>query len=80
MDSENDMTSHVELHPAFVWDCDNCGRENFVRSIVGEFDEETMREMREEHGITEYECGEWHTAPRSVKCRYCGSAFATGFE
>ena len=33
------MASHIELHPAFVWDCDDCGRENFVRSIVGEFDD-----------------------------------------
>ena len=24
----------VELHPAFVWDCENCGKENFCRSIA----------------------------------------------
>jgi uncharacterized Zn finger protein len=71
------MASHVELHPAFVYDCDECGRENFVRSIVGEFDEETLDEMREDHGITEYEAGDWHSAPRTVKCQFCGSVFAT---
>lgn len=69
----------IELHLAFVWDCDDCGRENFVRSIVGEFDEDAMKEMREEHGITAYECGEWHTAPTSVTCQHCGSTFATLF-
>lgn len=70
----------IELHPAFVWDCDDCGRENFVRSIVGEFDAETMQEMRDDHGITEYESGEWHTAPSSVKCQHCESVFSTLFD
>lgn len=23
----------LELHPAYVWDCANCGRENFQRAI-----------------------------------------------
>lgn len=25
------MDKNVELHPAFFWICDDCGRDNFVR-------------------------------------------------
>jgi len=35
----------IELHGAFSWDCDNCGRENFVRAIGGNLDEAAMKEM-----------------------------------
>jgi hypothetical protein len=71
------MASHIELHPAFVWDCDDCGRENFERSIVGDFDEETLQQMRDEHGIQPWEAGDLHTAPTVVTCRHCGSVFGT---
>lgn len=33
-----------ELHGAFVWDCDECGQENFVRAIEGQIDEPAMQE------------------------------------
>jgi hypothetical protein len=35
----------AELHGAFVWDCDNCGAENFVRAVEGNLDEEHMNEI-----------------------------------
>lgn len=67
----------IELHLAFVFDCDDCGRENFVRSITGDFSEEELQELREEHGVEVYELGEWHTRPGVVKCKFCGSDFLT---
>lgn len=33
----------TELHPAFVWDCERCGRENFFRAICGNLDEAAFR-------------------------------------
>jgi predicted nucleic acid-binding Zn ribbon protein len=69
------MKHKAELHPAFVWDCDDCGRENFVRAIVGEFDDDIMQQMRDEHGITDYEMGDWHSMPISVECSHCGTIF-----
>lgn len=27
------MLPTVELHPAFMWDCDNCGVENIARTV-----------------------------------------------
>lgn len=32
----------VELHCAFVWDCDECGKENFERAIEGNIDEAAL--------------------------------------
>lgn len=67
----------IELHLAFVFDCDYCGRENFVRSVTGDFSEEELQELREEHGVEVYKLGEWHTRPGVVKCNFCGAGFLT---
>ena len=71
------MKDIIELHPAFVYDCDNCGRENFVRAVRIEADEETMQELREEHGIEAYDVGDWCQAPVTVKCAYCNTEYET---
>lgn len=39
----------IELHGAFVWDCDNCGAENFERAIEGNLDEEHMDDIINAH-------------------------------
>jgi hypothetical protein len=58
----------AELHIAYVWDCDACGRENFERAMVYEFSPEEIAEG-------EYETGNWMTHPDSVICRGCGAVF-----
>jgi rubredoxin len=63
----------VEMHPAYVWDCDNCGGENFERAVVYEFTPEERRELAEQG--EEPETGNWMTHPDHVKCRHCGAAF-----
>jgi len=65
----------IELHMAYVWDCDSCGRENFCRGAVLEFSEEDRAELREEHGVEEWESGEWMSAPEEVTCQHCGKEF-----
>lgn len=35
----------VELHAAFVWDCDECGRENFERAVEGNLTNEILNAM-----------------------------------
>lgn len=71
------MKDNIELHLAFVYDCDNCGKENFVRSIRIEADEDTMQELMEEHGVQPYEIGEYQQAPTTVKCTFCGTEYNT---
>ncbi|MFZ5831957.1 MAG: hypothetical protein ACOY3P_17880 [Planctomycetota bacterium] len=67
----------VELRPAYVWDCQECGREVFERGVVCEADAESEAEMREEHGIEPWEEGAWIMMPETVACPHCGATFAT---
>jgi hypothetical protein len=57
----------VELHPAHVWDCPECGIENFCRCVFFEPDAQDM-----EMGI---EQGMWLTAPDQVTCTSCATTF-----
>ena len=67
----------AEMHHAYVWDCDNCGRENFVRAIAFEGSPDDLEEMREEHGVETWDAGEFETYPDGVKCKHCGTEYAT---
>jgi hypothetical protein len=65
----------VEIHPAHVWTCEDCGRDNFCRGAVLEFSPEDHKEF-EANGLP-HETGEWITAPEDVTCDFCGSEFKT---
>lgn len=65
----------VELRPAFMWDCEECGRENFTRAIVPEMSVEDLAELKEDHGIEENETGEFLMMPKRVTCPDCGNEF-----
>lgn len=69
----------VELHPAHVWDCDACGRENFCRGIdAQEFvAPDELDEAREALGIEPWEEGSLVTAPDVVTCSHCGAQYST---
>lgn len=66
----------VELWPAHGWTCESCGRDNFCRGEIAEFNEEERRDFWEQHGEFP-ETGFWMTAPSEVKCANCGAEFAT---
>ncbi|MDE2105980.1 MAG: hypothetical protein KGL39_52645 [Patescibacteria group bacterium] len=67
----------VSMRPAYAWDCDECGRENFERGAVREFSDEELQELRNDHGVEPWEAGEFVTMPQSVKCPHCGAVFQT---
>lgn len=80
------MSEKVELHPAHMWDCPECGRENFCRSIVYHPEPgETMRDVvAHVLGVEPFEVPDdmaensfWMTAPDKVTCAHCGEAFET---
>lgn len=72
----------IDLHPAHVWDCEECGRENFCRCVAVELDpsDPCDAELLE---IARAECTEtgnkvegfWQTAPETVTCAHCGAEF-----
>ncbi len=45
--------NQAELHSAFVWDCDNCGVENFCRAIEGWLDEPTAELLMQDDETAE---------------------------
>jgi Zn-finger protein len=83
----------VELHGAFVWDCDDCGAENFERAIEGNVDEAAMEAAENQvvgeliapeatersDGLMESEVlvQQILIAPRMVTCRQCRAIHAT---
>jgi len=69
------MSSEIEVHPAIAFDCEQCGKETFVRLVVREYDTETLEHMRDDHGIEPWEAGEWVELPDVVMCHHCGQVF-----
>lgn len=71
------MSERVELRPAWAWDCDACGRENFARAVVPCSLE---GQLPEGFDASDFEGGEWITKPDSVECEYCGTEFGVEEE
>lgn len=74
----------ARLLTAYVWDCDECGTENFERSQIAEFvdDEDRAATFREFHELDAWEelPKNWRdfqmvTRPDNVTCRECGKKF-----
>ena len=65
----------IELRTAFAFDCDNCGKENFVRGIVHEFSQEEIDDLKDKFGIDRQTIGDWMTIPEVVECQYCKTQF-----
>ena len=65
----------AELHLAYQWDCDECGVENFCRSVRVELSEEDEKQVRDEWGVQPWELGDYRTRPTKVVCRACETVF-----
>lgn len=67
----------AELHPAFVWDCEKCGEENFCRSIVKEISAEEQAEIAEHYGLDDDGPLRIMTAahPEFVTCEHCEAEY-----
>lgn len=63
------MSERVELRPAWAWDCDRCGRENFTRAVVPCSLEGVLPDGFD---ASDFEGGEWVTKPDVVECEHCG--------
>ena len=68
----------IELRPAWSFNCEECGKENFVSGVVVELSPEEMQELREEHGVSPDEEGEFMQQPTEVVCQFCGEWFEVG--
>lgn len=70
----------VELHQAFMWDCEHCGIENFARAIRATLSDEEIANIREKFGIEEESEDEkvlFLLAPEKVTCSGCQTEYLT---
>lgn len=65
----------VTLRTAYAYDCEDCGRENFVRAVIAEMSPEDQAWLRTEHGVEECATGDFVMMPESVTCGFCGAVF-----
>jgi transcription elongation factor Elf1 len=72
----------LEVFPAWVFTCNDCGKDTFVRSVVAEMSQEEREEqLRVEmklelwEPIPEGTFGEWTTYPTTLKCDHCKAEF-----
>jgi len=61
----------VELHQAFSWICDNCGKRNFNRAVECDMPPEELKAAKEQFGIESWKDGSFLMAPKIVKCGNC---------
>lgn len=75
----NKRLTRVELHPAYSWDCPECGVMQFSRAIVAEITPEDQEDLAERYGgeAEEYLTGHWMSKPDEVICSACGCQFET---
>jgi hypothetical protein len=66
----------VELHHAFFWICDACGRDNFARAVTVA-PESLGPDDRAEFEAAGFDLGrgEFTTRPDAVACGHCGAEF-----
>ena len=76
----------VELQHAWEWICEDCGRNNFVSSVVAEMPPEERLQFAKDQGMIEdyvteipdeLKDGDFMTFPTEVTCGHCGLVFDT---
>jgi hypothetical protein len=69
----------VELHLAYLWTCDNCGRDNFDRAVSVPASAVTLEGQSEEvrEWIESGESGDFQAKPDRVKCLHCSAEYDT---
>lgn len=71
------MTERVELIPAHVWTCPECGTDHFERCVTAELPPDEREALRDEMGIEPWEDGIFLTAPLTVACPDCKRVYGT---
>lgn len=79
----NDFLSYpsTELHQAYFWTCDNCGRDNFIRAVTRPMSEEERETMVENFRGKFGELADYLSDPvdypLDVQCPSCKARYNT---
>lgn len=65
----------IELHHAYMFDCNHCGRENYVRPIHRELDLEEATTLKDKYNIDQESIGRFEIVPDYVQCHHCHAKF-----
>lgn len=67
----------IELWAAWFWTCDECGQDNFERSVTAEITPEDADKYADKYGTTpeEFLDGQWCTKPTIVTCPHCDAQY-----
>lgn len=63
----------VELHNAYFFVCDECGKDSFGRLLPIGQDERD--ELADDFGIDAAAAGSWLMRPDVVRCQWCDATF-----
>lgn len=76
----SEAEAKIELRSAFLWTCDNCGRDQFERAVEADIEmlpEADREAIRSHPGIDMDASGfDFLMKPTRVACEVCGSAYA----
>ena len=67
----------IEIHPAYVFDCDECGKENFFRAVNMESNNFELDEEQKEMSEDGWEFKAVYV-PEFVECEFCKARFEIG--
>ena len=70
----------VELRTAFIWDCDECGRENLERIVPLILSDEEMREACDAFPGFALEQDKYFGTKPNVTCKFCSTQFKTIYK
>lgn len=70
----------VELHHGFFWDCNKCGKESFIRSLVPDLAPEEIEYIKIMHNIEDEEIPASFIVPDTVTCRECKATYFTQIQ
>ena len=70
----------VEIHPAWWFACEACGRDSFVRGVIANLSPDEASEAREHYDLPEDEAGDFMQVPDSAVCTHCGATMEIIWE
>lgn len=67
------------LFPAYHWECQECGCDNFEKGYIPELDDDQLQELKEEMGMEDSTADYIVGMPEEVTCQFCDKTYQAMF-